>query len=1041
MAETKITIPVEMKMGNAGTNDANLPAFKEGSIIFTKDTKKIYIDPVGETERIEIGGGDNSNISNDTATASLKQLQDSSYMGIKIKTKNSNAYNLDNTLTDNETIGSLGNFSSSFGGNTQAKGKRSFATGTGTIAKGGYSFASGSDSVALGSASHVEGYRNTTGPSADSAHAEGGENIVTSNRGHAEGYMNTVSGENSHAEGGKNTVSGENSHAEGLSNTASGKYSHAEGQETYAMGNQSHTEGAKTKALGSASHAEGDTNETYSYAAHIEGSGNKILTTINSSDTPGTGSGGSPFDPNFKIDEHRGDNSHVEGAQNLMYGYTAHAEGTKNIVKGHYAHAEGINNTITIDAEASHVEGNSNNVTSKYSHTEGYNNTNNGLHAHVEGYNNTTKSQSTHIEGENNTIENSTWAHVEGCNNSISNGASAAHVEGSNNDARGVSAHAEGASTKAWGAQSHSGGYDTVASGDYSFVHGISSSAMGESSVAFGRNNSAYPDQFVIGKYAKTYDDPNDIEIPYEYFAVGNGDSSTRKNAFTVYRDGHAEVQTMGTTNNSVVIKTYVDTETAKKQGKFADLDYVWEGDSFKYLSLNLKNATKKISSTGGSRPITGGAVSPVSDLTLSSELGDRVYLTVGAITVDPIDNGRYSSGLSNTFLKFKDREASATLPSMLITPTAHSGTTPAYLTFASPAQNTAVGNANVRLTGIAAPTADNDAANKAYVDTQVATKQAKFAEYTSTRPSEEAPVSASTNILVLNEGKEFCLRDRATNPLVEFKLYNDGVLQGTTNNLSLTTKNTFALKSNIFTLSNDNDDIFQVVMDDSKKVVYYGLKGGDDNGSLYLTNTSRTAQQGATLQGNVSSDARTTALVVNESNTKLLSWKQGTTTNNAPLLGVSTPVATADTSKGITAADLPYQAVNKKYVDDAIASNTIKQEMLKEITQIYFDNQHNYIFDLACDCYIGGSFSFIGSTGCNITKIGNANPTTVGDVSRMTITVATNNDNGTRGQIEWGGIRWNIVCTSGSSWHLTLPDGFFYNGIKTEAGNPGEIL
>lgn len=58
MAETKTTIPVEIKMGNSGTNDANLPAFKEGSIIFTKDTKKIYIDPVGETERIEIGGTD-----------------------------------------------------------------------------------------------------------------------------------------------------------------------------------------------------------------------------------------------------------------------------------------------------------------------------------------------------------------------------------------------------------------------------------------------------------------------------------------------------------------------------------------------------------------------------------------------------------------------------------------------------------------------------------------------------------------------------------------------------------------------------------------------------------------------------------------------------------------------------------------------------------------------------------------------------------------------------------------------------------------------
>lgn len=57
MAETKTNIPIEIKMGNAGADNANLPAFKEGSIIFTKDTKKIYIDPVGETERIAVGGG------------------------------------------------------------------------------------------------------------------------------------------------------------------------------------------------------------------------------------------------------------------------------------------------------------------------------------------------------------------------------------------------------------------------------------------------------------------------------------------------------------------------------------------------------------------------------------------------------------------------------------------------------------------------------------------------------------------------------------------------------------------------------------------------------------------------------------------------------------------------------------------------------------------------------------------------------------------------------------------------------------------------
>lgn len=243
---------------------------------------------------------------------------------------------------------------------------------------------------------------------------------------------------------------------------------------------------------------------------------------------------------------------------------------------------------------------------------------------------------------------------------------------------------------------------------------------------------------------------------------------------------------------------------------------------------------------------------------------------------------------------------------------------------------NDPIDNGKLIITNLKTPVNDEDAANKAYVDTQVATKQAKFAEYTSTRPSEEAPASASTNILVLNEGTKFYLRDRATNPLVEFSIADTGALEGTTNYISLISKEGFHLKTNTFNLSNDKGTPFQVVMDDSKKIVYYGLSGGDDNGSLYLTRTSRTAQQGATLQGNVSSDSRTTALVVNESNTKLLSWKQGTTTNNAPLLGVSTPVEAADTSKGITANDLDYQAVNKKYVDD------IKTELLKAINHPY---------------------------------------------------------------------------------------------------------
>lgn len=115
--------------------------------------------------------------------------------------------------------------------------------------------------------------------------------------------------------------------------------------------------------------------------------------------------------------------------------------------------------------------------------------------------------------------------------------------------------------------------------------------------------------------------------------------------------------------------------------------------------------------------------------------------------------------------------------------------------------------------------------------------------------------------------------------------------------------------------------------------------------------------------------------------------------------------------------------------------------ESLKAVHEISFDNQHNYMFDLVCDTYLEGDVSFSGSTGCTVSKVDSANPTAIDTVSRMIITVATNSDSGTRGQIVWGGVRWNITITSGNSWTITLPDGRFFNGVKTEAGDPGEIL
>ena len=56
-----------------------------------------------------------------------------------------------------------------------------------------------------------------------------------------------------------------------------------------------------------------------------------------------------------------------------------------------------------------------------------------------------------------------------------------------------------------------------------------------------------------------------------------------------------------------------------------------------------------------------------------------------------------------------------------------------------------------------------------------------------------------------------------------------------------------------------------------------------------------------------------------------------GLTDAPASLLGVATPLSAANTTLGITADDLPYQAVNKKYVDDKIAELTAKIEALSK--------------------------------------------------------------------------------------------------------------
>lgn len=116
-----------------------------------------------------------------------------------------------------------------------------------------------------------------------------------------------------------------------------------------------------------------------------------------------------------------------------------------------------------------------------------------------------------------------------------------------------------------------------------------------------------------------------------------------------------------------------------------------------------------------------------------------------------------------------------------------------------------------------------------------------------------------------------------------------------------------------------------------------------------------------------------------------------------------------------------------------------IKQELIignTSVTKISFDDQHNYMFDIVCSPIVPGNYNFIGSAGCNISKVGTSIPNNVETTNRMIISISTNSDNGTDGQIVWGGVTYIIAIASGSSWTITLPNGYFYYGIKSEVGD-----
>lgn len=465
-----------------------------------------------------IGGIEN--LSDGSGTGALQQLLDGGdtldFTGKNIALSSNQEcenYGLGNDISKLPK-GGIGNYATSLGGKSIAKGKRSMAQGTTTIAAGAYSHAEGDNSVALGDDSHAEGY--ATSAIGAASHSEGSDTHARGPHSHTEGGATLTSdtADYSHAEGLKSEAYGNYSHAEGHTTIAEGSASHTEGQETHTTGDSAHAEGYKTNAFGNfahseggntvahaeSSHAEGAATEATSVRSHAEGSSTKTGALVDLTDTSepevptpgggssggGSGSGSSGGTTEVTITKGA---SHSEGYRTSAYGWGSHSEGGSTVAYHHYTHAEGTRSNAY--GEGSHAEGECTETGDKTDLTK-------GLAAHSEGSYSKATGKYAHAEGRE-TVASGEGAHAEGKQTTASG--LYAHAQGKNTTASGDYSFAVGDKCKASGASSFAGGNSSQAMGENSFAFGYKSIAKTDNSIALAGGQTDASKKFAVGDY------------------------------------------------------------------------------------------------------------------------------------------------------------------------------------------------------------------------------------------------------------------------------------------------------------------------------------------------------------------------------------------------------------------------------------------------------------------------------------------------------------------------------------------------------------
>lgn len=477
-----------------------------------------------------------TNIENGSGVNALKQKPDGeTFSGLKDGlTAESDLTKNNATVIAEFSTDAAGQNSTILGGKNRATAKRSTTIGGYNVANGASSLATGEQTRTDGRGAFSTGQR--TLAKGGSSVATGGYSKAIGDFSFTQGYATTAEGRSAMSTGAGTKAKGDASFAGGSGAQAIGDSSFATGNLTTAGGVNAFATGVNTQANGDNSAVFGDSSVAGASSAFVTGRHNISNNTKYVAPTPGGGGGTvEPRPPSdFNVEEHYGEGASITGAYNSAYGFASSASGLKTSARGHYSRTEGVSTVAS--GEGAHAQGGNTEASGKYSTAEGTGTKAQGENSHAEGASTIASGYNAHAQGEaTQAIEANAFATgqraIASGQNSVAEGEDSvasgtnSHASGQSTSAFGTNSFASGNTSKATGIASFATGTDTTAKGQNSFAGGNGSQANNTNAVAFGSGTIASGvNSTALGLNTKAEGQNS--------FANGNGSQAKGSNAF-----------------------------------------------------------------------------------------------------------------------------------------------------------------------------------------------------------------------------------------------------------------------------------------------------------------------------------------------------------------------------------------------------------------------------------------------------------------------------------------------------------------------------